>query len=1076
MVLGWRDRVAEAHRSRRVPHRARRPPARAPPRPPAPSPDPSDLARALLVDAFDAGAYAPPRATGDPVLDAAAVDRRRGRCVSAFAALCRLREAGTVTLGDASRPGAGSRLDPRLAPEERNAFAAIVRGVAAEADADVDVAADAALDAAGDVEGVRGRHERAARRVAAALTALAKPAAWDMCRAAGCDPEETTRSVSASPFFRMARERRGCDQAPVDDPAAKIYGVGWFVDAVRDGSIQKKEEEREEDEDEDEDDEDDEAEADAVDAAEAFDASAPTPSPTTSWTSRHDIHSDAFDPVFTAGCLALDAWASTADATGRVLAPFSSVEIAYQLVARCLDALTFENVAPRDEGRRISVLEYSDEDDEDVDNDDAAAKRRRRRQNERRRDGLPPRARAEAFARASRAIRSARALSRTYDADAEANARALIPPIELAILVNALMRLAPPRARVSNGSEVWGARDDLGDDDFGDVATLDADSVGSAYHATAGETLVDAMALLRAVAVTSTGSYRDAYVATRQTWSASRTPDGRRIEPYSWIFQSGFARRLHAKLRRRAEHHLYSRVSLDGGWRLNQFTRADALEATADAVFAGMPMDADHATRAMRRARQLNAARLVAVGELTRAEALAFDVRSGTLTTDDVAVPSEFRTRFTSEVMRFVRAWALAGGNPRACDVDLAALDAAYDFRRLAEDGKHHYPPALETQAEHLGHLVETIGWMFQTEADRADEKKNTEEDASAARDDESERSFSRSSSKRSSSERSSSKRSPSSFSPSAVPVGEGARAFAEIAASAAARLAPHAPSDVFARLAVGLGRIARANGAEGWDPTDVSTFALAATKALGPAAFEPQHAKDARDGLEALASAGGFEIPKEAWDALDAADARWRRREAAFIAAQYTFGQGLAAARGIPLDADAVADRDAATAKAAKDLSGKSLAAVAKAWARRARFHGAMPDEDAVAAVVDALPNAEPPATIAELEVMERALLDVRNLELARLAEVADEDGGVWSGVPGMGDAGSHYEAYRDEWLAALPAGKRAKLRAELEVAETTSAESATSALVANARADAAKTRDATRRRLLDALAHLEP
>ena len=130
----------------------------------------------------------------------------------------------------------------------------------------------------------------------------------------------------------------------------------------------------------------------------------------------------------------------------------------------------------------------------------------------------------------------------------------------------------------------------------------------------------------------------------------------------------------------------------------------------------------------------------------------------------------------------------------------------------------------------------------------------------------------------------------------------------------------------------------------------------------------------------------------------------------------------------------------------------------------------------DAVAAVVDALPNAEPPATAAELEVMERALLDIRNLELARPAEVADEDGGVGSGGSGNGDAGSRYEAYRDEWLAALPAGKRAKLRAELEAAETTSAEAATSALVANARADAAKTRDATRQRLLDALAHLQP
>ena len=159
--------------------------------------------------------------------------------------------------------------------------------------------------------------------------------------------------------------------------------------------------------------------------------------------SRRVVDSDAFDPVFTAGCLALDAWASTADASGRVIAPFSSVEIAYQLVARCLDALTFEHGASRASDRRLSVLEYSDADD------DAGGVTERRR-TKRRRDGLHPRARWEAFTRAARAIRAARALSRTYDADPEANARALIPPIELAILANALMRFAP-LARASRG-------------------------------------------------------------------------------------------------------------------------------------------------------------------------------------------------------------------------------------------------------------------------------------------------------------------------------------------------------------------------------------------------------------------------------------------------------------------------------------------------------------------------------------------------------------------------------------------------------------------------------------------------
>jgi len=1047
-----------------VPHRARRPPARTPRRSRAPCPDPSHLARALLVDAFDAGAYAPPRVTGDPVLDAAAADRRRGRCVSAFAALCRLREDGTATSGDASCPGAGSRLDPRLAPEERRAFAAVVAGVAAEADADVDVAADAALDAAGDVEGVRERHERAARRVAAALTALAKPAAWDMCLTAGCDPETTTRLVSSSPFFRMARERRGCDQTPVDDPAAKIYDVG-YVKAARDRSNDAEEEEEEE--------EDDDDDAEVFDEDEPGDApeSAPTSSSPTSSSpsssspsssSRRVVDSDAFDPVFTAGCLALDAWASTADASGRVIAPFSSVEIAYQLVARCLDALTFEHGASRASDRRLSVLEYSDADDDA----DGVTERRRTK---RRRDGLHPRARSEAFTRAARAIRAARALSRTYDADPEANARALIPPIELAILANALMRFAPPRARVPRFRDDFG--DDFGEDDFrddfrDDFATLD--------HATIGETFVDAIALFRAVTVTSTGSYRDAYVANRHAWSASRTPDGRAIEPYAWIFQSGFARRTHVKLRRRAGHYLYSLASREGGWRLSQDTHADALEASADAAFAGMPMDDAHATRAMRRARQLVAARLVAVGQLTRADARAFDVRPATLAMDAATDPKAFRTRFTGEVMRFLRAWALAGGTPRASDVNLAAFDAAYDFKRLAETahrpparehrGDVHRPPALDVQAKHLGHVVETIGWMFEMAGndDKDIDNKGVDENGTSPR------FSSHATSPRFSSHATSPRFSSHATSPrsSSHAAERGARAFAEMAASAAARVASHATPEVFARLSLGLGRIARSaetslggeGWAPGWDPSDVSTFARAATRALESSATEPQHARDARDGVEALASAGGFEIPRETWDALDALDARWRRRETAFIAAQYTFGQGLAAARGVPLRPDAVADRDAATAKAAKHLSGKSLAAVAKAWARRARFHGATPDEDAVAALVDALPNAEPPATFAELELIERALLDL-------LDERWDERFARW-----------HYEARRDEWFAALPAGKRAKLRAELEAAETTSSKAATKALVANVRADAAKTRDATRRGILDALARLEP
>ena len=61
---------------------------------------------------------------------------------------------------------------------------------------------------------------------------------------------------------------------------------------------------------------------------------------------------------------------------------------------------------------------------------------------------------------------------------------------------------------------------------------------------------------------------------------------------------------------------------------------------------------------------RLVAARLVAVGRLTRADARAFDVRPATLAMDAVADPKAFRTRFTGEVMRFC-ARGRSPGNPR---------------------------------------------------------------------------------------------------------------------------------------------------------------------------------------------------------------------------------------------------------------------------------------------------------------------------------------------------------------------------------------------------------------------------
>ena len=219
---------------------------------------------------------------------------------------------------------------------------------------------------------------------------------------------------------------------------------------------------------------------------------------------------------------------------------------------------------------------------------------------------------------------------------------------------------------------------------------------------------------------------------------------------------------------------------------------------------------------------------------------------------DAVADPKAFRTRFTGEVMRFLRAWALAGNPARDGGISRRA-DAAYDFKRLAETahrpsarehrGDVHRPPALDAQAKHLGHVVETIGWMFEMAGndDRCDDK-GVDENGTSPR-------FS----SHATSPRLSSRATSPRFSSNAAE--RGARAFAEMAASAVCarwRRTPPPRCSRCSRLSLGLGRIARSaetslseeGWAPGWDPSDVSTFARAATRALESSATEPQHAR----------------------------------------------------------------------------------------------------------------------------------------------------------------------------------------------------------------------------------------
>ena len=120
------------------------------------------------------------------------------------------------------------------------------------------------------------------------------------------------------------------------------------------------------------------------------------------------------------------------------------------------------------------------------------------------------------------------------------------------------------------------------------------------------------------------------------------------------------------------------------------------------------------------------AARARRRGRLTRADARAFDVKTGDAR--DVwghrseSVSNEVHGRSDAFFARVGARW----GNPARGDVNLARLRGCLAARAndsprrrtLGHPREHrgdvHRPPALDVQAKHLGHVVETIGWMFE--------------------------------------------------------------------------------------------------------------------------------------------------------------------------------------------------------------------------------------------------------------------------------------------------------------------------------------------------------------------------
>ena len=191
-----------------------------------------------------------------------------------------------------------------------------------------------------------------------------------------------------------------------------------------------------------------------------------------------------------------------------------------------------------------------------------------------------------------------------------------------------------------------------------------------------------------------------------------------------------------------------------------------------------------------------------------------------------------------------------------------------------------------------------------------------------------------------------------------------GARAFAEMAASAAARVASHATPSVRATLSVSAasrarprplseGKVGRRGGTR---PT------CRRLRARRRARWNPRRRNRNTRGTRAT-------VWKRSRPRVDLICARrgtrWTRRTrdgegARRRSSPRSIPSGRASRRrGCTVTSRRRRRPRRGDGEGGKHLSGKSLAAVAKAWARRASST-ARPDEDAVAALVDALPNAE--------------------------------------------------------------------------------------------------------------------
>ena len=279
----------------------------------------------------------------------------------------------------------------------------------------------------------------------------------------------------------------------------------------------------------------------------------------------------------------------------------------------------------------------------------------------------------------------------------------------------------------------------------------------------------------------------------------------------------------------------------------------------------------------------------------------------------------------------------------------------------------------------------------------------------------------------------------------------------------------------------------------------------IASVKRVLPQELDSQTIHDIVSGLAALS---GSEITlAEATQAT----LRRRARDDAHAAASRLCLQGLRAFDEPVAPADLAESALLATlqtAKAANHLEGAYIAKAARAWARLAHAAGNFPDPSAVATTLAALHDAQPPASTADLRMIERAVLDLETMRLTgetgranppeetltnaeSNAETHTADTGranppqetqtnaesnAETHTADTGRANSPQETHHttpppisdlfQRWLAASPAKQAAALVKKWESAD--SADARAQALLAAARADTTKVRKALREEIL--------